>query len=99
MSVNEYHLERNEAARRRNRRELGLDTDEQAHRLRERFERASRRLDRTVWVRRAQGIMFRWAGNLLILVSVVGGGCLAIATSSPRLFFGDTLTFVIRAQL
>jgi hypothetical protein len=83
MSLNEYHHERNAALRRRNRRDLGLDPDEQARRLRECFKRVSRRLDRSLRIRRAQGIMLRWAGNVLILGSVVGGGCLAIATSSP----------------
>lgn len=82
-SLEEYHLEGREAARRRNLKDFGVDAEAKADRLRDRFKRVSRRLDRTLWARRWRRTLWRWAGALLIPVGIIGGSCLAIATTSP----------------
>ena len=83
MALDFYHRERNEAVFRKNRSELALDPDEQADGLKGRFKKILRGPNRTLRLRRARGVLRRWAKGIWIAVAVLGGGYLAIATTSP----------------
>ena len=83
MGLDKYHRERCEAVRRKNRRELRLDPEERAGRLRDRFKRVSQQLDRALWLRRWRAGLWRWARGLWVPVGILACACLAIAAISP----------------
>ncbi len=83
MGLDTYHRERGDAVRLKNRKELGLDPDDQADRLRECFKRISRKLDLASKLRRVGARLRHWLGVLCISVSILGGAYFAIATTSP----------------
>jgi hypothetical protein len=83
MSLDDYHRERSEAVWRGNRKRLGLDADEKADRLRDRFKAVSRRIDRALRLRRLQAGLKKRAIWIWGLLGILGGSYLAIATASP----------------
>lgn len=83
MSLDDYHRERSEAVWRGNRKRLGLDADEKADRLRDRFKAVSRRIDRALPLRRLQAGLKKRAIWIWGLLGILGGSYLAIATASP----------------
>ena len=64
VGLDTYHRERSEPVRRKNCRELRLDPEEHADRLRDRFKRVSRQLDRASWLRRDRSQMLQSATYL-----------------------------------
>lgn len=64
-----------------NRRQLGIDADEQAGRLRDRFKAVSRRIDRALRLRRLRDKLQKRAIWLWALLGIVGGSYMALAAS------------------
>lgn len=85
MNLDDYHRERTEAVFSRNRRELGLETDRWADRLKSRFK------DGLVWLRRI------WTGTvwIWIVLGMLVGSYIGLATASP---VGVTVRHLLTAR-
>jgi len=83
MNLEEYHREGREAVWRRNRRELGLNADERADRLRDRFKAVSRRIDRALRLRRLQAHLRKRAIWIWAVLGILVGGYIGLAAASP----------------
>ena len=83
MNLNEYHRERCKAVWRRNRRELGLEADEQVDRLRNRFNAVSRRMNRAVRLRGLQTDLRKRAIWTWAFLGVLVGSFIAVVAASP----------------
>lgn len=83
MSLDEYHRERSEAVWRGNRKRLGLDADEKADRLRDRFKAVSRRIDRALRLRRLQAGLRKRAIWIWACLGILSGSYIGLATASP----------------
>ena len=83
MNLDAYHRERSEAAWRRNRIELGLEADEQANRLRNRFKAVSRRINRAARLRRPQTYLRKRGLWPWVILCVLGGSLVGIIGLSP----------------
>lgn len=82
MNLDDYHRERRESAARGNRIALGLDADEKADRLRDRFKAVSRRIERAGRLRRFRARLRKHAIWIGVFIGILGGGYLGIATAS-----------------
>jgi hypothetical protein len=83
MNLDDYHRERSESAWRRNRVQLGVDADEKADRLRDRFKAVSRRIDRAIRLRRLQANLRKRAIWIWTFLGILGGTYIGLAAASP----------------